>query len=257
MSGLWEFRFSLPRPPQGGVVELSAEEVEKVLLEKLQTEVDSPCQALWELARFYKGEKRFDDATACLARLLGLITDLDGRAACVLTLGQIREQQEDYRGAVRHYKEALGLEPGSDFTWYFIHNNLGFCLAMLGSCAEAERYCRAAIRIDPGRPNAHKNLGLALQARGDLESAAESYILSTRANASDPRASQLLDQLLAAHPGLEERFGEDARCCREAVRTAERENSKRKPVVHRGWRKQWFLFHVRLKSLCKRFLRHR
>jgi len=32
MERQWEFRYALPRPPEGGVVELSAGEAEKMLL---------------------------------------------------------------------------------------------------------------------------------------------------------------------------------------------------------------------------------
>ncbi len=253
MAALWEFRFSLPRPPAGGVVELSPEEVEKVLLRKLRDERGSPCQALWELAQFYKGEQRHEAAMAYLQKLLKLVNDVEGRASCLLTMGQVREQSGDFRAALRHYKEALACEPASDATWYLIHNNLGFCFAALGRFEDAERYCRQAIRIDSGRPNAHKNLGLALRAQGRLTEAAEAFINGTRANASDPRASQLLAKLLEDHPELKARFAEEASYCRKAVQTAEREGLKRKPAIHRGWRKKLFLLRVRLHSLWKRF----
>ncbi len=257
MAALWEFRFALPPPTSGGVVELSPAEVEKVLLQRLKDEKDSPVQALWELAQFYKSEKRFDDATACLGNLLHLVSDLEGRAACLMALGQIREQQGDFAGAIGFYKEALACEPVNEFTWYFIHNNLGFCLAALGELNESERYCRTAIRIAPGRPNAHKNLGIALRAQGRVDEAAKAFITSTRANASDGRATALLDKLLEEHPELSEQFAEEARFCREAVKTAEQEKKKRTPIIHRGWRKKWFLLRVKIKSLLKRLFHMR
>ena len=242
----------MPHPASGGVVELSPAEVEKVLLQKLKDEKDSPVQALWELAQFYKNERRFDEATACLGKLLHVVPDLEGRAACLMALGQVREQQGDFFDAVSFYKQALACEPASEFTWYFIHNNLGFCLAALGEMTEAERYCRLAIRIAMGRPNAHKNLGIALQTQGRLEEAAEAFINSTRADASDGRASMLLNKLLEEHPELNEHFAEEARFCREAVKTAEHEHRKRTPTIHRGWRKRLFLLRFRIRSLLKR-----
>lgn len=234
------------------MVELSPAEVEKVLLQKLKDEKDAPTQALWELAQFYKTEKRFDEATACLGNLLHLVPDLESRAACFMALGQIREQQGDFLDAVSFYKQALACEPANEFTWYFIHNNLGFCLAALGDMTEAERYCRLAIRISPGRPNAHKNLGIALRTQGHLEEAAQAFITSTRADASDGRASILLDKLLEEHPELNEQFGKEARFCREAVKTAEQEHKKRTPAIHRGWRKRLFLWRFRVRSLLRR-----
>jgi tetratricopeptide (TPR) repeat protein len=252
MAALWEFRFALPRPASGGLVELSPAEVEKVLLQKLRDEKDSPVQALWELAQFYKNERRFDEATACLGNLLHLVADLEGRAACLMALGQIREQQDGFLDAVSFYKQALACEPTSEFTWYFIHNNLGFCLAALGEMTDAERYCRMAIRIAPGRPNAHKNLGIALRNQGRLEEAAQAFITSTRADASDGRASMLLDKLLEEHPELTGQFAEEARFCKEAVKTAELEHKKRTPAIHRGWRKRLFLWRFRVRSLLRR-----
>jgi tetratricopeptide (TPR) repeat protein len=234
------------------VVELSPEEVEKVLLQKLKDEKDSPVQALWELAQFYKSERRFDEATACLGNLLHLVPDLEGRAACLMALGQIREQLGVFPDAVSFYRQALACEPANEFTWYFIHNNLGFCLAALGEMTDAERYCRMAIRIAPGRPNAHKNLGIVLRTQGRLEESAQAFITSTRADASDGRASMLLERLLEEHPELSEQFAEEARFCREAVKTAEQEHKKRVPVIHRGWRKRLFLLRFRIRSLLKR-----
>lgn len=46
--------------------------------------------------------------------------------------GHAMEQVGDYPTAVRHYTEALALEPTHTFTWHFINHNLGFCLNTLG-----------------------------------------------------------------------------------------------------------------------------
>jgi tetratricopeptide (TPR) repeat protein len=95
------------------------------------------------------------------------LPDPEQRAECVLTMGQVVEQVGDYRAAVQYYREALALEPTHAFTWYFINNNLGLSLNTLGHFAEGERYCRKAIEIHPHRPNAHKNLGIALAGQSE------------------------------------------------------------------------------------------
>jgi tetratricopeptide (TPR) repeat protein len=94
-----------------------------------------------------------------------LLKDADSEAVeayCLLSIGQLQEQQEDYAAAIDWYRKAFRLHPGSDGTWYLLHNNLGYCLNRFGRHLEAEALCRKAIAIDPRRHNAHKNLGIAL-----------------------------------------------------------------------------------------------
>jgi Flp pilus assembly protein TadD len=93
-----------------------------------------------------------------LRKLMSRLPDLENKAGCVLTMGQAMEQVEDFQAAVRYYKEALALEPTDTDTWYFINNKLGFSLNKLGQFAEGEKYCRNAIKVNPNRPNAFKNL---------------------------------------------------------------------------------------------------
>ena len=45
------FRFSLPRPPEGPLVELSPEETEKMLLRRLEEKQTSQTEATWDLAQ--------------------------------------------------------------------------------------------------------------------------------------------------------------------------------------------------------------
>ena len=65
-----------------------------------------------------------------------------------------------------------------------------------------------AIRVDPSRPNAHKNLGISLAALGQLRLAADAWIAATRANAADDRAFGLLESMLADRPGLLDTYPE-------------------------------------------------
>ena len=157
-----DFRFSIPLPPEGPLVELSPEEAERMLLRRVKEEAADPTQAMWNLAQFYKLQKRHEEALDWLRKLMGRLPDAESKAECVLTMGQAMEQVGDYGAAVQYYREALALEPAHTFTWYFIDNDLGFSLNQLGQYAVGERYWRKAIEIDSTRPNGFKNLGPAL-----------------------------------------------------------------------------------------------
>ena len=98
--------------------------------------------------------------------------------------------------------------PAAPFTAYYLHNNLGYCLNLKGQYEDAERLCRLAIRVDPSRPNAHKNQGISLAALGQLRAAADAWIAATRANAADDRALGLLESMLADRPELLETYPE-------------------------------------------------
>jgi Flp pilus assembly protein TadD len=82
---------------------------------------------------------------------------------------------------------------------YFAYNNLGYCLIQLGHFAEAEALCRQAIRRDPHRQNAHKNLGLALVGQGRYPDAAWSLLAAVHAEPRDPRAVRHLEALRRDH----------------------------------------------------------
>jgi tetratricopeptide (TPR) repeat protein len=246
------FRFELPRPPVGPLVEVSSQEMEKHLLKKLDESENNPTQALWQLALFYKQTRQNGKALTRLQELIPLLPDPEERAKCVLTMGQTMEQTSNYASAVGYYKQALALEPMHTWTWYFINNNLGFSLNVLERFGEAEPYCRKAIETDPNRPNAYKNLGLALSGQGQYRDAAQCYVAATQVNAADPRAFHLLMDLLKNHPELEFDFEAAASCCRKAVETAARKVEEMKPVVHRGWKKHLFLFRAKVWAMIRR-----
>ena len=117
-------------------------------------------------------------------------------------MGQLREQIADYEGAARYYRGAFGLQPRRTDLWYWINNNLGYCLIQVGRFKEAEGHLKVALAIDSNRSNAFKNLGLALLGQKESAKAAEYFVLATQANASDPRSLTHLEQLLDADPEL-------------------------------------------------------
>jgi predicted DNA-binding transcriptional regulator YafY len=101
--------------------------------------------------------------------------------------------------AVETYAAAFHLPQERNEVWYFLNNNLGYCLNKIGRHAEAEKYCREAIGMQPRYHNAYKNLGIALEGLGRYADAASSYIYAARACPEDPRALAHLQNLLAAH----------------------------------------------------------
>jgi tetratricopeptide (TPR) repeat protein len=246
-----DFRFELPRPPAGPLVEVSSQEMEKLLLKQLEDAVNEPRQALWQLAQFYKQTRQTDKALVRLRQLIQMLPDAEDRAKCVLAMGQAMEQKGNFAAAAGFYKEALALEPMNTWTWYFINNNLGFSLSTLGRFTEAEAYCRKAIQTDPNRPNAHRNLGQSLTGQGQFRDAALCYVAATQVNAADGRAYHLLQELLDSHPELEFEFSDAAASCQKAVEAATRKVEEMKPVVHRGWKKQLILLRVRVRAMFR------
>ena len=122
------------------------------------------------------------------------------KAYCLLSIGQLQEQQENYSAAIHWYRKAFRLHPGTDGTWYLLHNNLGYCLNRFGLHVEAEGLCRKAIAIDPARHNAHKNLGIALEGQGCFAEAAREYLAAVKIRPEDRRALRLLQRLRTVHP---------------------------------------------------------
>lgn len=247
----WQFNYSLPPQPSGPLLELSFPELEVVLQNNLAAARHNPKPALWELAKFYSHTKRHEPALDCLRKVLALEPDLDAKAGCILAMGQTMEQVGDFAAAVRYYWEAFAFEPTNTWTWYFINNNLGYSLNQLGNYAEGERFCRAAIGINPNRPNGYKNLGLALQGQGRFAEAARCFVQATQADAGDARSLKHLEELLTQHPELG--FTTELACCRHAVNlAAAQRNAAVKPVIQRGWRKQWFLVRHRMSAWLRR-----
>lgn len=246
-----DFRFELPRPPGGPLVEVSSLEMEKFLLKRLEAAGDDPVQALWQLARFYKQTGQLEKSLVRLRQLLEWLSGPEDRARCFLNMGQTMEQAHRFAIAAGYYKQALALEPMHTSTWYFVNNNLGFCLIAMDRFAEAEVYCRKAIETDPNRPNAYKNLGTALSSQGQYRDAAQCFIAATQVNAADNRAFLLLRDLLRDHPELVFEFETAAACCEKAVEAAAQKLKEMQPTVHRGWRKHLILFSAKVRALFR------
>ncbi|MBI9050781.1 MAG: tetratricopeptide repeat protein [Anaerolineaceae bacterium] len=112
------------------------------------------------------------------------------------------EKSNNFLMAIECYQKAFILEPINNQDWFFIHNNLGYSHNVIGRYDEGERYCRIAIRIDPDKHNAYKNLAISLEGQGKYVEAVEYYIKATKVNASDNRALLHLEELLRNQPHL-------------------------------------------------------
>src|SRR5216117_3276640 len=89
-------------------------------------------EALWERARLHSLKRQPGEAYGYLVRLMMLADSAEKKATCYLAMGQSMEQMRDYASAIIFYSRALALEPVNNDTWYFINNNLGYCLNQVG-----------------------------------------------------------------------------------------------------------------------------
>ena len=159
-------------------------------------------RVLWSLGAFYSQAGLHDHATACMQRVIELIEDPERQAACFLALGQIQEQKGDYRAAAMRYQSGIALEPRGRRTAYFLRNNMGYCLNQMREYEAAVPHLEQALKIDPRRANAYKNLALSHQGTGNLKRAAELFVDATRSNAADSRSLRHLESLIEANPDL-------------------------------------------------------
>jgi len=160
-------------------------------------------EALWQLVFFYQEQaNRSDLAVPLLELIIRESDDPENTAIAYYTLGHIEQTSEKWAEALLHYEKGLSLSPRHLATTYFLYNDAGCCLNSLGLYESAKRYCRRAIEVNAKAPNAFKNLGVSLYGQGDLKGAAWCWEKAIKVNPSDPRAAELLDQLLAKHPAL-------------------------------------------------------
>jgi len=126
------------------------------------------------------------------------------KAYVCLSSGQMMERNGKYELALQCYSEAFSLEPLQNDVWYFLHNNLGYCLNGCSRFEQAEAFCRQAIAINPMRHNAYKNLGIALAGLQRFGEAAQTLVQAVELAPRDPRALLHLEELFGAHPEIEE-----------------------------------------------------
>lgn len=179
------------------------------LVEQLRDGTEDRIMVLRQLAFIYDEIGHYGQAIEFLKITVIDESELESKAARWLAMGAIAEKAERFEEAVHYYRNSVALEPEKHDAWYFAHNNLGFCLNRLDQFVEGEKFCRTAIDIDPMRPNAHKNLGVAFEGQGRIQAAARCYVQANRAEPEDIRALGLLKNLLQRHPELDDEFGRE------------------------------------------------
>jgi tetratricopeptide (TPR) repeat protein len=209
--------------PDGEMVPIQDTERMFSIIVKGRESRDQITEFLWGLAKECWNSSYFKAAYDYLGKILSLVDDPSEKAACLLNMGKAMEQLSNYQAALDAYSRAFELPQEQNENWYFLHNNLGYCLNQVGQCQEAEKHCRAAIEILPDRHNAYKNLGIALQGQGLYAEAAENLIHATRLFPADPRALAHLGDLIAGHREILEQIPDllTQLCeCDEAVQQA-------------------------------------
>ena len=194
---------------------IPAEQVEADLVARITAAEEALEGAVWQLARFYSTVGRYEDAKACVERSVAGTQDPAKHASAHLRLGQLLEQQDRYAEAEAMYARGLDVPAVPIEVAYFLHNNRGYCLNLLGRHTEAEALCRTAIAIDASRHNAHKNLGLALAGQGRFAEAARCLLEADCRCPEDGRARQHLAALLTENLELLEADSALAAACRK------------------------------------------
>ena len=186
---------ALPEPSQ---------DTEGLLLERLKNSKSEDDYFRWMLfvVGFYRGINKIESATRLLEGYIQLSKNPEQSAHCHLALGQIATDEQKLDIALKHFSAALELAPKKRKVGYVLHNNIGYCLNNLGRFVEGEKYCRTAIEMDWARASGYRNLGVSLQGQGNLIGAVWALAEAVRADATDTRARQILDRLLAAHPDI-------------------------------------------------------
>jgi len=234
-----KFRSVLPSFPDGKPV--TGAEAEAFFLKQIDAAGESGVNALYQLSAIYMRSGRLKEAEECVNRLIEMNTMSGGTAVHLLQLGQIAELRNDYETAAVFYQRGLEAGPVHKHTRYFLRNNLGFSLFILRRFTEAEPLLREAILIDPDRPNAYKNLGLALWGISGRTAAyfagvAECFIDATRVNAADGRALRLLEKLYRVCPKIAGEISDfeiQLEACRQAVAGA----ARHRPDLKAWWKK--------------------
>ena len=142
-----------------------------------------------------------------------LVPDPQAQSNLLFVVGVLMEQQRDFEAAVFFYWDALQRVPQDLTLRYFTLNNLGFSLNQLQRFEEGYFYCQEAIKVDPCKPNAHKNCGLADWGLGRLREAALCFVRATDANLKDRRSADHLQDLLRKHADLRSEFEFEMQRC--------------------------------------------
>lgn len=189
---------------EAAVVPDTGLDTEGLLLQRLNNTTSEEEYFRWMLfvVGFYRGINKISEAIDLLEGFIKSDHSSENKAHCHLALGQVATDEKRFAGALDHFNSALALRPEKRKVKYVLHNNIGFCLNELKRHVEAEKYCRAAIDIDWTRASAFRNLGISLKGQGNFVGAAWVLMEAINAEPTDPRARQIVEQMLKSNPSL-------------------------------------------------------
>ncbi len=127
-------------------------------------------EAIFGLSLAYKENQQYEEAILGFKRML----DLDPKdTKPYIHLADIYQDKGNFDEALRLVKEAVAVEPESRY----LRNRLGAIYLALKRYDEAEREIKAALSMERYQPlmNAHFNLALLHEARGEIALAIEEY----------------------------------------------------------------------------------
>ena len=124
-------------------------------------------QALYELGRYYHGQRRYAQAIDAYREALALEPD---RLDAGMALGVAYAEQGDLSRASEQLEHAAALHPQSAD----VHNNLGFARHLAGDYPAAAQAYKQALRLDGRHAKARDNLLRAMAAMGAAERIARS-----------------------------------------------------------------------------------
>jgi len=125
--------------------------------------------ALFVLAQAYRRQGKSDEALTGFNRLI----ELNPRDAKPhLSIAEMALEARDLERAIRHLQRAIELDPPMSAQAHLL---LGSAYLEKKILDDAEREIRTALALRPRIPDAHYNLGLLRQERGDIPGAMEAY----------------------------------------------------------------------------------
>jgi len=185
--------------PDGATVDVEDTEEMAKRVAALKEEQEGMRNVLLDLGGTCLQEGYREAGVVYVGKAMALANDSMNVGVC-LRIGLWLESLQDFESAARIYALAVGGGPGRADYWYFVHNNLGYCLNMCGRFAEAEPYCRTAIGIAPETHNAYKNLGLSLAGQRQYAEAARQFMKAFETCPGDTRSFAHLEDMLLSHP---------------------------------------------------------
>ena len=198
-----KFVFSFNLPPKGeNLKAFTSQETEDWLKKELEESGGNDVHILNQMFDFYSTINNYEQAISCAQRLLAISENTEEEISILVRLGVLGERVQNYSFAESCYRNALKLGIPANEKGYWVYNNLGYCLNMLGRHSEAEQFLKQAITLCPEYYNAYKNLGICHQGLGRYIDAVEQFIVSTHKNAADCRSLGHLESLIAEHPEL-------------------------------------------------------